>query len=435
MVTAGAVSRSSLDTTDRLREEMTFALPDVALPEGAAWTLVLETDASELVQATTLMAEDGTVLAEGSVFRLPSPLRERLEVPLPGSTPGRVYTLRLEGEGSDYLGPALRLVAGPMAGRGARLEVPLEIVSRSEEGGETTLELARPSGIVPSQLLFGTSTPFFSRDVRVFDLREGRAPEPVGSGSLFRAEEAGAESLSLSVDRATGDRIRVVSSRGDSPPLEDLTVTAVTERPALFFTCREGQRLLYGGGRATRPSYDTQRFAGTTIGERIARGDVPRASLGQSEQNPGFVDGPALGSLLRPGREVERARFRSAAPLVVANAREGVSRLVPDAALLARGEPNLADLRIVDADDRQWPYVRAPSPETLVVPLRALRTFVDPAVEFGLRFEERDDPEDAPLPEAEIVEEAPFAELPSDPESEDAPRREAEVVSLDKFRK
>jgi hypothetical protein len=67
------------------------------------------------------------------------------------------------------------------------------------------------------------------------------------------------------------------------------------------------------------------------------------------------------------------------------------------------------------------------TPETLVVPLRALRTFVDPSVEFGLRFEERPDPDP--------VDEAPFAELPPDDEDEDGPRREAEVVSLDKFRK
>ena len=74
------------------------------------------------------------------------------------------------------------------------------------------------------------------------------------------------------------------------------------------------------------------------------------------------------------------------------------------------------------------------SPETLIVPLRALRTFVDPSVEFGLRFEERDEPEDAPS-QGE-ADEAPFADLSDDDgEDGDAPRREAEIVSLDQFRK
>ncbi|GIT91898.1 hypothetical protein JANAI62_23550 [Jannaschia pagri] len=70
------------------------------------------------------------------------------------------------------------------------------------------------------------------------------------------------------------------------------------------------------------------------------------------------------------------------------------------------------------------------SPEPLVIPFDALRTFVDPSVEFGLRFEERGETET--IDHDDVVEEAPFAEV--EPE-EDAPRKEAEVVSLDKFRK
>lgn len=63
-------------------------------------------------------------------------------------------------------------------------------------------------------------------------------------------------------------------------------------------------------------------------------------------------------------------------------------------------------------------------PEPLRIPFDAVRTFVDPSVEFGLRFEthSNDDADDA-----DDTEDA----------SEDAPppHRDAEVVSLDKFRK
>ena len=67
------------------------------------------------------------------------------------------------------------------------------------------------------------------------------------------------------------------------------------------------------------------------------------------------------------------------------------------------------------------------NPEPLYIPYDAIKTFVDPSVEFGLRFETQahDGPEDA--------DEAPMAEMA---EPEDKPARvEAEVVSLDKFRK
>lgn len=62
------------------------------------------------------------------------------------------------------------------------------------------------------------------------------------------------------------------------------------------------------------------------------------------------------------------------------------------------------------------------SPEPLYIPFDSIHTFVDPSVEFGLRFETQlhDDDEDED----------------DDPEEPDpAPRTEAEVVSLDKWRK
>jgi hypothetical protein len=65
------------------------------------------------------------------------------------------------------------------------------------------------------------------------------------------------------------------------------------------------------------------------------------------------------------------------------------------------------------------------SPEPLHIPFLALRTFVDPSVEFGLRFEhiEEDVPEES---------EAPMHE---NAEAEDEIQEEAQVISLDSFRK
>ncbi|WP_284163217.1 ClpXP protease specificity-enhancing factor SspB [Frigidibacter sp. SD6-1] len=67
-------------------------------------------------------------------------------------------------------------------------------------------------------------------------------------------------------------------------------------------------------------------------------------------------------------------------------------------------------------------------PEPLYIPFDAIRTFVDPAVEFGLRFETHDAEDD----DEDEEDGAPMAEDAE--EGEPAPR-EAEVVSLDKFRK
>ncbi|MBK0328389.1 hypothetical protein I5535_13945 [Rhodobacteraceae bacterium F11138] len=69
------------------------------------------------------------------------------------------------------------------------------------------------------------------------------------------------------------------------------------------------------------------------------------------------------------------------------------------------------------------------APEPLYIPYDAIKTFVDPSVEFGLRFESAEDEEED--------ENAPSAintdHVESDPPAQ--PRPDAEIVSLDSFRK
>lgn len=64
------------------------------------------------------------------------------------------------------------------------------------------------------------------------------------------------------------------------------------------------------------------------------------------------------------------------------------------------------------------------NPEPLIIPFDALRTFVDPSVEFGLRFESHEDEDED--------EDDSDEEPDDDPEP---PHHDAQVVSLDKFRK
>lgn len=69
------------------------------------------------------------------------------------------------------------------------------------------------------------------------------------------------------------------------------------------------------------------------------------------------------------------------------------------------------------------------APEPLYIPFDAVQTFVDPSVEFGLRFETQD------FDDEEDDEEDETDEDPEDPTPPEKPRGEAEVVSLDKWRK
>jgi len=71
------------------------------------------------------------------------------------------------------------------------------------------------------------------------------------------------------------------------------------------------------------------------------------------------------------------------------------------------------------------------NPETLYIPYDAIKTFVDPSVEFGLRFETQDEEGDAQVVD---IDEAPMDEM-VEPEDHDDTPKEAEIVSLDQFRK
>lgn len=72
------------------------------------------------------------------------------------------------------------------------------------------------------------------------------------------------------------------------------------------------------------------------------------------------------------------------------------------------------------------------SPETLYIPYDAIQTFVDPSVEFGLRFESQDDEDEEDVDEMDALVDEDSIEAVDDGEA--APK-DAEVVSLDSFRK
>ncbi len=71
------------------------------------------------------------------------------------------------------------------------------------------------------------------------------------------------------------------------------------------------------------------------------------------------------------------------------------------------------------------------APEPLFIPYDAIKTFVYPSVEFGLRFETPSDEDDRPTPPPKTRKIEPRPKV-ADP---DKPGSNAEVVSLDSFRK
>jgi len=372
----------------------------------------------------------GRVLAEGSVYRLSAPdgaqsaerrtRRERLRLALPsplaaataepGGEDGRTerFVVTLEGEGSPFLEPSFRYERSRRLPGLERTRVPLATLTQRSADGRTVVELSRPRGLVPDLLVLGTTTPALSRTLEVWDDGPGAVDGALGGGTVFRLPTPGTntrggktgelavEELEIPLAPGRGDRLRVVILNGDSPPLEKLTFEAAVRRPALLFSLpgdlgtepsEASAELLFGGGRAYAPRYDLGALLaalptpgrsvagqGAELGERLVDPlYLADAHLGTVEANPRFDPSPALSFAHRPGARVDARLFRFRRALHVDPSPDGLARLPLSPEDLARARPDLADLRVVDADERQWAYLVEDNIPTALIDLPVAR--------------------------------------------------------------
>jgi hypothetical protein len=74
--------------------------------------------------------------------------------------------------------------------------------------------------------------------------------------------------------------------------------------------------------------------------------------------SPAFAADPPLPQ--QPAAEIDPSSFSHAMPFSVPPSPDGVARLRLGPAVLATARADLADLRVIDASSRQWPYVLRP---------------------------------------------------------------------------
>jgi hypothetical protein len=371
------------------RESYDVAAPETASPAG--WELVLSTPQARFVRRVTVTAHDAagatrTLLDGGSVFRLPNAPRDKTALPL-AVQPGDRVTVVLEGEDGAYLEPRLEWRTTAAIADTERAVLPLASLSSESSGGETTVELARPTGLLPDRLRLETSTGTFDRAVEVWDVRNGRDAVQVGGGRVFRLGAAvPVEERELALSRPQGDRLRLVIADGDSPPLDDLRIDAVVRQPALVFTLFATSpdvpagTLRYGGGRAYPPRYDVASLAASggplysareKAAERLRDRDaMSPARLGTPHPNPDFDGAPALAFAMRPGAAIDTRVFERRRPFQVTPSPEGLSRLQLGPEDVTGLRPDLGDLRVVDRDGHQWPYLLDRDATPTTVPVR-----------------------------------------------------------------
>lgn len=363
---------------DRLAETYVLSTPDFE-PDSGAWELVVDSRARRWVRAVRVRAvsaggEETLLAADASLFRLTDPAEERRRLALPPFA-GERLVVELSGEEPFFLEPTFVLEASRPLPPGELATVELAIGRGPPADRATVLEVERPRGLVPDLLEIATTTEAFHRRIEVWDEGPDAAVGKLAAATILRlGGDPAVESTRIELAPARGDRLRLVIDDGDSPPLAAIKVRAVVRRPALIFSLAGGGEaepagvLLFGGGRAFRPRYD---LAGLLPPRRGAEGDtrarllrrlydparLARARLGPVTANPAFDPAPALAFAMQPGAAIDRRAFSHRLQLEAPESAEGLLRLRIQPAVAALARRDLGDLRLVDRESRQWPYL------------------------------------------------------------------------------
>jgi len=387
------------------RETFEFLGPETEAG-GGTWRLVFDVAQPQFVgrgrvtwpgRATEALSESA-----GSIFRLSSPRPiEKLTLPLDGGPIARVVVV-LEHEQPSWLNPSFHFESSRTIDRKSRSAIPLSIATTRSGGGTTVVELTRPRGVVPAVLRLSSSTVAFDRKVTVEDEGPNRDAAPLGGANLFRlVPGSGVEELELPLRPARGDRLRIVIDDGDSPPLADLAFTAEFGQPSLVASLAgpggtvPSAVLYFGGGRARAPRYDLAGFApepGREVygkrAEALLRlydpAVITEARLGPPRPNAAFDSSPSLAFAMRPGASIDARQFARRRPLQLQPSPEGLSRLTLNPEDLAALRGDLADLRIVDAQSLQWPYLIERGERSTEIPLSVAASSKDRATTYRL---------------------------------------------------
>jgi hypothetical protein len=142
--------------------------------------------------------------------------------------------------------------------------------------------------------------------------------------------------------------------------------------------------LRFGGGRAFRARYDVAAMPPSlpAVGQRAQVAEalydvsrLPAATLGAIVANPAYDPQPVLAWAQRAGAALDPRPWSHLREVAASPSAEGLSRLRLGVADLGVARPDLADLRIVDADRRQWAYlVERGAHETLALASEGPRT-------------------------------------------------------------
>ena len=268
-----------------------------------------------------------------------------------------------------------------------QLRVPLEFERRQAEPGTSRFHVRLPGSHLPIDALeLSIGGGHLLRDVRVLEpqltgARRGQLePVVIGRARLRRVirDDRTAEALRVSVEPPSEPDLDLVFDDGDNPPIDLQGVTAVfAELPWIYFEAEPGTVIArYGHAKAAAPRYDLEAM----------RPSIPSTlspAVWGPEQQRQTVTAPAA-ALPMPTRGTALALrdFRFARSLPAGP--QGLTVVPLDAAAFAHSASaggNFGDVRILDRDGLQVPYLLEKRDEPLVLDVRLERREPSPAAQ------------------------------------------------------
>jgi hypothetical protein len=322
-----------------------------------------------------------------TVFDLPDYQLQQLEVAFP---PGSYRYVRVtwdDRNSAKVPRPAVVSArkAAQEAAPAAPLTAPIEFERRPSEPGKSRYHLRLPGPHLPVEALdltVGGGYVLRRAVITESRLSNGRmAPVIIGATILRRIVQGDLSATALRVPIAKPDEpeLDLTIDDGDNPALDLKGVTAVFEDlPWIYFESQGGELVArYGDTRLGPPRYDLE-----AARESIQIEKVADAAWGVPRARAESVEGSASGMAPMPtgGAPIDAKLFRYLRAIPAGEA--GLVALPLDAAVLTHSSgprADFADLRVIDAAERQVPYVLERRDEPLELPITIEQRQAPPA--------------------------------------------------------
>ncbi len=358
---ASPVKLSLLDVEQGDRE--TTAIVDRGPNAPRADAIEIEVSEAEFIKPVTIEASADRAawrpIARGSIFATASGARMlRLHF---APSDRRYWRLRFD----DRNGPALKvahvIVAGSPVQKAPPRVAPLVLAPESDANvsASTYATVLPSSNLRLSALRISASDAAFVRRVRVFErvwFRDEVSRRLLGEGDISRSG-TGEEQLNLPSSEPAGRHLEIEIDRKGRVMLHGVTAQAIIETQALRFHAPPGSvpELVYGSTTSVAPAYDVA---------AALRGGAP-AAFTRGKLGPAVDTGEQAPSLpaVERGVRIETAGWKTEQPIALP-AHGPIAYLDLD-----RGAGSLHDVRIVDQDRRQVPYIVEAEPRHARFPL------------------------------------------------------------------